>query len=253
MKKHLVTILLFCLLWNNSFAQISSSDKKWKYLVGMYVLFPNLKGETAVRNLPDIQLDAKPGDIFSHLQIGFMMNMEAQTAKWAITSDLFFANLEQDITAGTVIISGKSTARQIGWETSGLYRFASFFEAGIGGRLNSIESGIDLVRSSIDEGTTPMSATLVRTWMDPIIIARLTTNIKDKWLFLLRGDMGGFGIGSKFTWQLQAYAGYHISKLFLISAGYKILSINYDKGTGVDRFRYDTNMFGPVIRFGFNF
>jgi hypothetical protein len=62
-----------------------------------------------------------------------------------------------------------------------------------------------------------------------------------------------FGIGSDFTWQLQAYAGYRFSKLFQLTAGYRIIGIDYDKGADKDRFIFDMNEFGPVVRFGFNF
>ena len=86
-----------------------------------------------------------------------------------------------------------------------------------------------------------------------LLIARLSADIKDKWLFQLRGDVGGFGIGSDFTWQAQAYFGYRFSKLFQLTAGYRILSIDYEKSTGSEPFVFDIDEFGPVIRFGFNF
>jgi hypothetical protein len=38
-----------------------------------------------------------------------------------------------------------------------------------------------------------------------------------------------------------------------LTAGYRILGMDYDKGSGEDRFKYDMNIFGAVVRFGFNF
>ena len=95
-------------------------------------------------------------------------------------------------------------------------------------------------------------ASLSRTWIDPIIIARATGDIDDKWLFIFRGDFGGFGVGSDFTFQVQGYVGYRFSKLFQTSIGYRVIGIDYDKGSGEDRFRYNMNTFGPNIRLGFN-
>jgi hypothetical protein len=63
----------------------------------------------------------------------------------------------------------------------------------------------------------------------------------------------GFGAGSDLTWQLQTYAGYRFPKIFQLTAGYRILSINYDKGTGAEQFINKVDTFGPVIRMGFNF
>jgi len=72
-------------------------------------------------------------------------------------------------------------------------------------------------------------------------------------MYEFRGEIGGFGIGSDFAWQIQAYAGYRFSKLFHITAGYRVISLDYKTGEGENRFLYDINTFGPVIRFGFNF
>ncbi len=45
-----------------------------------------------------------------------------------------------------------------------------------------------------------------------------------------------------------------LGKIFQLTAGYRVLSIDYDKGVDTERFFiYKVNTFGPVIRFGFNF
>jgi hypothetical protein len=60
-------------------------------------------------------------------------------------------------------------------------------------------------------------------------------------------------VGSDLTWQLQAYAGYRFGKVFQLTAGYRILSIDYDKVVDKERFIYNVDTFGSVLRFGFNF
>jgi hypothetical protein len=77
--------------------------------------------------------------------------------------------------------------------------------------------------------------------------------LNEKWLAQLRVDAGGFGIGSDFTWQLQANAGYRFSDLFQASLGYRYIGIDYDSGEGRDRFLYDIDTYGFVLRLGFNF
>jgi hypothetical protein len=134
-----------------------------------------------------------------------------------------------------------------------LYRLTSFLEVGAGGRLNNLSTDIDLQRTVFPKGTEQVTESASKTWLDPILITRLSTTLKDKWLFQFRGDVGGFGLGSDLAWQLQAYAGYRFTKLFQVTAGYRILSMDYDKGTGTDRFIYNVDTFGPVVRMGFNF
>lgn len=233
-------------------AQEPAHEKKWKFLIEPYIMFPSMAGETGVRNLPSVDVDANAGDIFSKLQFGAMLYVEAQNDTWAITSDLLYMNLNQEATPTTIINSGEATAKQFGYELAGLYRIAPFLESGLALRLNNISSELDIIRNTID-GTESLNASLSKTWVDPVIVTRLTADIDDTWLFVFRGDFGGFGIGSNFTWQVQGYVGYRFSTLFQTSIGYRIIGIDYDQGTGEDRFRYDMNTFGPNVRLGFNF
>ncbi len=253
MKKKTIALLMFCLLYIGSFAQENGQEKKWQFLIEPYIMFPSMSGETGIRNLPNVTVDANAGDIFSRLQFGAMLYLEAKTVKWAITSDLLYMSLKQDVSPNIIINSGEVTAKQLGYELAGLYRILPFWEAGAGMRLNNIDAGLDLVRNAIGGGTVQLlSASLTRTWVDPIIITRFTHEIDNKWLFTVRGDLGGFGIGSDFTWQAQGYVGYRFSKLFQTSVGYRIISTDYENGSGTESFRYDVNNFGPNIRFGFN-
>ena len=212
-----------------------------------------MKGDIGIGNSITAPVDATPGDIFSKLKFGGMLYLEAHTAKWAITSDIVYMNLNQDVTPGTLLHSGSASAKQLVWEPAGFYRLTSFLEVGVGGRLNNIQADIDVRRNVFPAGTEEFMADGSQTWFDPIIITRLTADIKEKWLFQFRGDLGGFGVGSDFTWQLQGYAGYRFTKVFQLTAGYRILSMDYDKGADAERFIYNVDTFGPVIRLGFNF
>jgi hypothetical protein len=106
---------------------------------------------------------------------------------------------------------------------------------------------------NIGGGTTNRNAEVSATWYDPMLIARIKNAPGKKFIYQFRGEIGGFGIGSDFAWQLQAYAGYRFSKLFQVTGGYRIISLDYEKGSGDSRFLYDVDTFGPSIRFGFNF
>ena len=246
-------MLLFLSAFNTISAQTSSPEKKWNFLTDLYLMFPYMNGEIGVGDLLSVPVDANPGDIFSKLKMAGMFYFEAKTDKWAITSDLVYMSLNQEVTPGTVFHSGEVTAKEFIWEPAGFYRIVPFWEVGVGGRLTNIRTDIDIRRNVLPAGTEEVTASGSKTWFDPVLITRINADINNKWLFQLRGDVGGFGIGSDFTWQLQAYAGYRFSKVFQLTAGYRILSIDYDKGVDTERFIYNVDTFGPVIRFGFNF
>jgi len=250
---NLLLLLVFPISTQNVSAQPGDSVKKWKVITEIYLLFPYMKGDIGVGNHITVPVEAKPNDIFSNLTFGAMLNVEVHNSKWAFISDLLYANLDKEVLPTKLISSGTVSAKQIIWEPSGLYRLTSYLEAGVGGRLNFMESGFDIFRKTIPSGTEEIAESASKTWFDPILIARVSTSIRDKWLFKVKGDLGGFGLGSDFTWQVQAYAGYRFGKLFQLTAGYKILSIDYDKGTDTNRFIYNVDTSGPVVRFGFNF
>jgi hypothetical protein len=253
----IVKILCFFLILNTCLSQVKAQsetpEKKWHFLAELYLMFPNMQGETGIGSSLTVPVDANTGAIFSNLKMGAMLYGEARTDKWAISSDWVYMKLDQDITPGRLINSGTVGVQQSVWEVAGLYRILPFWEAGVGGRLNYLQTSIDARRNVLPASTEEVSGKHDATWFDPILIIRLSADIKDKWLFQARGDLGGFGVGSDFTWQLQGYVGYRFTKLFQLTAGYRILSTDYDKEVGYNEFVFNMNEFGPVIRLGFNF
>jgi hypothetical protein len=248
-----VLVLSFSFCFNLLTAQNADSLKKWSFLTDVYIMFPYMDGEIGISSQITATVDASPGDIFSKLRLAGMLYLEAHNNKWAISSDIVYMNLNQEVTPSTLLHSGTAKAEQFVWETAGLFRIFPFLEVGVGGRLNNLQTEIDVRRNVFPAGTEEVKGSYSKTWFDPIMIVRLTADIKDKWLFQLRGDLGGFGVGSDFTWQLQAYAGYRFSKLIQLTAGYRVLSINFDKGVDAERFIYNVDTFGPVLRVGFNY
>ena len=176
-------------------------------------------------------MDAGAGDIFGHLEMGAMLYFEANNENWAIGSDLLYMKLGQEVEPGLVITDGKVTATQLAWEVSGLKRLTHWLEAGLAGRVVSLDAELDL--ETINQ---PRNVSGGTTWFDPVVVLRSNNVFNEKWLAQLRLDAGGFGVGSDFTWQLQINGGYRFSDLFQASLGYRYIGIDYDSGEGRDRF-----------------
>jgi hypothetical protein len=49
------------------------------------------------------------------------------------------------------------------------------------------------------------------------------------------------------TWTLVAILQYQMSPKVTLAAGYRVLDIDYDHGSGTDRFVYDVLTHGPVL------
>ncbi|MGB5190975.1 hypothetical protein [Robiginitalea sp.] len=227
---------------------------KWEFLVEPYLLLPNMNGEVGIGNLPNAEADANIGDIFSNLKFGFMLNAEATNGTWAVASDFIYMDLGADVLERRLITGGEVGATQIAWEGSGFRRLNPWLEVGLGAMINTVSADLDLTITQIIGGEeSNVSASSSNTWFEPMLIARVRNKPEAKFIYTVRGEIGGFGIGSDFAWQLQAYAGYRFTKLFQMTAGYRVISLDYETGSGQDRFLYDVTTSGPVISFGFNF
>ena len=91
-------------------------------------------------------------------------------------------------------------------------------------------------------------------WFDPIIVARLMTRFNESnWRLGLIADFGGFGLGSKYAYQVNLFAGYQILKWFEIDVAYRLDGMKYEKGSGTDLFIYDMILHGPSIGLVFHF
>jgi hypothetical protein len=237
----------------DSLSKTPSKSSKWHYRVEPYLLFPNMVGQTGISGLPLADIDASTGDIFGSLKIGAMLNIEATKGKWTIASDFLYMNLEQDLKPSNVITGGKVNAKQMGWELAGLRRMNKWLELGVAGMLNALEVDMDINIDPIGGTPETISKSQSKTWVDPMLIARLSSNPAKKVTGQFRGEIGGFGIGSDFAWQIQALGSYRFSKLFDISAGYRAISLDYTSGTGNKAFVYDVITHGPTVKFGFSF
>ena len=246
-RNSIAGIFLFMILVSNTSVAQDTLNHKWHYVLEGYMMFPNMSGQTTVGGLPEVEVDASAADILGHLNIGAMLYAEATNDNWAITSDVLYMNLGQDAQQSNFVTGGDVTMKETCWELAGLKRITPWLDAGIGGRLLSLNAAIDIVTLKVLR-----SESATRTWFDPVIIARSNHVFNDKWLLQVRGDLGGFGIGSDFTWQGQVYAGYRFSTIFQMTIGYRYIGIDYDKGDNLDRFLYDIDTYGAVLRLGFN-
>ena len=73
--------------------------------------------------------------------------------------------------------------------------------------------------------------------------ARGVLRLSDQFAITAYGDIGGFGVGSQFTWQAFATLDYRITENISASAGFRWIHIDYDKGSS----DISLDMAGPII------
>jgi hypothetical protein len=87
-------------------------------------------------------------------------------------------------------------------------------------------------------------------WTDPILGLLYRYPFSERWGLRLYGDIGGFGVGSDFTWQGLALLTYQPWKNVAFALGYRALGTDYSSD-GSDAFTYDATTHGPL--FGIDF
>lgn len=80
-------------------------------------------------------------------------------------------------------------------------------------------------------------------WVEPLVGARAHLRVTPKFSVLAEGDVGGFGAGSRLSWQAMLAFNYGITPRLTASAGYKIWSVDYRHDGHV----FDVRLQGPAL------
>lgn len=215
----------------------------WYLSAGPYLWLPKIDGTVGAGSLTaSIHLDQ--GDLLDKLDFAGSLHLTARKDKWELVFDVMYLQLGDDFTVGpdsvdvdlkTALVEAVVGYRVGDWpigETS-----LSLMLLG-GGRLTYVENKITIT------GAMPASARASAAWIDPFIGGRLGLSFAERWTIFVRGDVGGFGIGSAsdLAWNLIAAFEYELSTKVSLLAGYRVLDYDYDA-----RFLFDVQFQGPIL------
>ena len=229
-------------------AELAPSKKKWEFATIGYVWFASAKGETDVIGpVEPVGLDLSFGDVLKAFKFAFMGAAEARRDRLVILGDLTFIHL--DARKGIDIrdrdfLDAELDSRTAEVTLLGGYRVANkgpvIVDVLAGGRLNFFKATLQL------EGPNRSAeGSVSQTWFDPLVGARASVPLSEKFKFALYGDIGGVGISSDLTWQGAATVSYDINRKMRLGVGWRYFKVNYDHGD----FLYDVRQSGPLITF----
>ena len=92
-----------------------------------------------------------------------------------------------------------------------------------------------------------------KSWVDPVVGARVQMHLTERWGIELRGGVGGFGISSAITWDAMALLGYTFWEHGTAFLGYRAVGVNHSEGSGKDYFKFDATLNGPILGVAFTF
>jgi hypothetical protein len=94
-------------------------------------------------------------------------------------------------------------------------------------------------------------------WGDPFVGVRLRHQFAPHHELALRGDIGGFEVGSRFSWQLVGTYSWEFSSSGSVAwaavIGYRALSVDYVQGAGRTRYAFDMVQHGPILGISMRF
>jgi hypothetical protein len=235
-----------------------AEERSWSNEFQIYGLGIWIQGDTKISKMQNkATIDMTPEDVYGNLNLGGMFHYEGHDSSgWGVWLDYAFMNLGFD-TDG-VMIDGSTGFYQGILEAFAKYRtpldvgYIDYY-GGIRWWHNDIDMdyNVDLERL----GTRAVKWNGTYDWYDPVVGARWTYPVNEKWSFRLRGDIGGFGIESDFTAAIEAVALYDINEAWQVKMSFKSLWVDYEEGTEgtTDYFAYDTVNFGPIIGITYKF
>ena len=246
----------------------------WTFNFVPYGWLLALNGTETVRGR-SVKVDASFTDILekSDFLIALMGDFEARNGRWGLLSNVVWAKIGADSssvrtrTVAPGVVGTVGTALDVDIQIAIVEVGAAFEVARSGPVALDVLGGArywyqeaDLsfaLAGTIDIGDLELAGgrAIARggsvDWLDPLVGARVRYAVAPGHDLFLRGDVGGFGVGSKFSWQaIGGYSfdfGVYNGITFSGVIGYRALFADYAQGEGRTRYEYDMLIHGPVL------
>jgi hypothetical protein len=257
---------------------------QWRLSFTPYGWLPWLQGDQTVRGRT-VTLDVDPIQVIDHLErTPFMGYAEARNGPLSFYGDVFYANLGLSASGvrsrGVRPEIGGTLGAALGLdfeetviEAGGAYEIAKWTSASGSSTAIDILAGARYWHQdmSINLGLTAglvvedldfsKGIALARSgsvdWVDPLIGGRIRHQLATGQEIVLRADVGGFGVGSQFSWNALAAYSWEVAVRDGVTysglLGYRALDVDYEQGSGRNKYEYDVLQHGPVTGLSINF
>ncbi len=239
MKRMSVVLLLIPLLLvggvTDAFSKRPHSKKKWTMEFSPYFWLAGVSGDIAVEGQRE-SIDFSASDMRKFKTWSMNLHVEGKKRNLSLLLDFRLTRNahEEDVTRVEMnswrLETGAAYHLEYGVEVLGGVRFS--------------DADINLIEEHVSTHSGNAN------WVDPFIGGRYMYEFVRDWRFLLRGDIGGFGVGSDFSWNAFVGVDYFVVNVAFF-VGYRMWGIKYSKGSGDDFFKYDIIQSG--LGFGMTF
>ena len=214
----------------------ADSADDWQFSVTPYLWAAGVAGNVGAdgTQAPPIESDY---NFFSlaNLDAAAFLGFSAGKGRWTLNADYIRIGFSDDFDLGPLNTGISLDADAL--ELSAGYRLADWENTQLvfGTRGISIDAGISFTPG-------PDSADS-RTWWDPIVGVQHRRSFGEHWGLLLRGDIGGFNVSSKITFNGVVAGTYRFNDLVSVLFGYRYLTFDFRD----DDFVTDLEVYGYAI------
>jgi hypothetical protein len=214
-----LSLLVTCLVAVSP-AGAAASDSAWRSSIRPYLYLSGLSGSVTVAPLT-VPINSSFSELLDNLQIGGFVAFTAEKDRWGLYTDFQYIRLKGE---GTSALGATLTLENLIFEGDVTFRPAGAPTLRFLGGLRAY---------SIDQTLTIGSLLPIEvntTVFDPIVGAMGEWSLSETWDFEMRVDIGGFGVGSEFTYQLLALFCADLSRTVRIPFGYRVLGYQIQDG-----------------------
>ena len=214
------------------------AEAQWDFRISPYVWINGLSGDVAVDGGVEVPITASVSDF----KFAPSLTFSGTGPRWGFMTDVSFS-------PGEAKVGDPGEARPVDIDNfigTALVTFmaneteTSEVRVGVGGRFLNTQVEVPTPSGPIAEGS--------KTIFDPI--AALHAVFGSTVYGSFYGDLGGFGLGSRFTTQLYGAIGYRFTRQTSAELGYRLVSHNYEE---MDELTYDVRQHGFMGAFSIEF
>lgn len=244
--------LMTGLLCGPAVANAATGDGEWQHSLAIYTVAASIDGKAGVGPVEG-DIDVSFSDIMDNLDWGFMGAYRGERGPWAVGLDVMYLALESEakglgpLGEGRVEADGDQLVTQLNLG----YALTPHLDAYVGARYWQVDADLTLRGGGPLEEVIKVSGT--EDWVDPVVGLRYEAPLADRWEFVAMGDVGGFGVGSDFSWHVTAFAAWKAGEHARVIVGYRHIDVDYDDGKDRNRFLWDLAEGGPMVGFAWQF
>ncbi len=220
----------------------TATSDRWELTLAPYLILPWISGHMSVKG-NDVTFDAGPDTIIDNLQFAGMGYFGARRGNWGVAVDVLFIALGTTLERPPANVDPEEGA----FTFMGTRKIHPQLDFVFGARWNYLNGRIEF------KGPLQTVVEDTKNWVDPIVGIQFRQPLGKRWHFVFQGDIGGFGAGSDFTWNVFPSISVDVAKRVRLGFGYRAISLEYITGEGFERFEYDATVSGPAFGLSFHF